>query len=239
MAWIPPRGSDPSLRIALAHGSLPVARRSGEPNYPIAADAPRRFDLDYIALGDWHTPTPNPRDTPYGRMYYSGAPEVGRWDETEAGYVLEVVLETGSEPRVDLLHVGGYAWSEQRPELLSASDVARLLTDLEELASPSRIVRVHPIGAISIVDREKLLVAVDELRPRFADLQYDSSDLRIAAEDNAALPFDPVILAVSRRLERLAVDPTDGLPAVLPKDLPNLDGEVIARALARFRSLLH
>ncbi|MBV8075623.1 MAG: hypothetical protein JO284_04470, partial [Planctomycetaceae bacterium] len=44
---------------------------------------------------------------------------------------------------------------------------------------------------------------------------------------------------VHRRLVRLARDPTDGLPATFPKDLPRPDAEVIARALDRFRGLLH
>ena len=81
-------------------------------NYPIPFDAPRRFDLDYVAAaGDWHRPTPDPSQDPNGRMYYAGAPEVGGWDETGAGNMLEVVLDDGG-PRVTPHRVGHHEWEE-------------------------------------------------------------------------------------------------------------------------------
>ncbi|MBV8075521.1 MAG: DNA repair exonuclease [Planctomycetaceae bacterium] len=239
MAWIPSRGSDDGWRIALAHGSLPVAGGPGAPNFPIAGDAPRRFDLDYVALGDWHTPTPDPTTSVTGRMYYAGAPEVGGWDETGAGYALEVVLEPGSEPRVRPLRVGRHEWSELKPQVFSPLDVGRLLAELDGLASPDRVVRVRPAGALPIAERAALAAAVDARKSRFTALLYDPIDLRPLADEDADLPYDPVIREVHRRLVRLARDPTDGLPATFPKDLPRPDAEVIARALDRFRGLLH
>ena len=67
MEWIPPRGANDGWRIGLAHGSLPFCADAENRNYPIRADAPRRFDLDYVALGDWHKPTPDPRENPRAR----------------------------------------------------------------------------------------------------------------------------------------------------------------------------
>ena len=93
-------------------------------NYPIAADAPTRYDLDYVALGDWHAPIPCPDDRPGERMYYAGAPEIGGWDEPGAGTALLVDLEPESAPRAALLRVGGFAWHDLAPELRSAADVA-------------------------------------------------------------------------------------------------------------------
>ena len=216
MAWIPSRGSDDGWRIALAHGSLPVASGPGEPNYPIAGDAPRRFDLDYVALGDWHTPTPDPTTYFTGRMYYAGAPEVGGWDETGAGYALEVMLEPGSEPRVRPLRVGRHGWSELKLQVFSPLDVGRLLADLNGLASPDRIVRVRPAGpsrsptrrVAAAFERAQTPVRRPAIRPVRPPPRGRS---------DADLPLNPVIREVHLRLARLAQDPSDGFPSHLPR----------------------
>ncbi len=240
MAWIPPRAGGEGLRIALAHGSLPVQEgEAGGPNYPIAADAPRRFGLDYVALGDWHRPTPDPDARPDGRMYYAGAPEVGGWDETGAGFALEVTLEAGADPAVARRRVGRHAWSDLSPGLFSVDDVRRLVAGLGEDASSDRIVRVTPTGGLPLAARAELESAVEGLRGRFASLILDLSGLRMVADGDVDLPLDSILREAHRRLLRLADDPADGVPKRFPGELPAPDAEVIARAMGRFRGLLH
>ena len=125
MAWIPPRSSEDGFRIALAHGSLPTIPSPEGRNSPIEADAAERYGLDYVALGDWHSANPRPEDRPHDRLYYSGAPEVGGWDETGAGSVLLVTL--GDRTRVVRHRVGRFDWVEERRELRSKGDVTSLL----------------------------------------------------------------------------------------------------------------
>ena len=239
MAWIPGRLEGDGWRVAIAHGSLPgFAADSGERNYPIFADAPARYDLDYVALGDWHTPTPHPEDRPAERIYYAGAPEVGGWDETGAGFALDVVLESGRPPRVEAFRVGGFDWWEARPELHHAADLAALAGTLDQAASPDRVARVRPKGALGLADRQALDALIARFVPHFASLDLDSRDLRIAVGGDDAIGGDPIVREVARRLLRLAADPSDGAPQAWPKDLTPPDAEAARRALDRLRDLI-
>ena len=76
--------------------------RRGGPNYPIFADAPRTVRPRLRRPRRLAHADARPHHVLPGRMYYAGAPEVGGWDETGAGYALEVVLEPGTAPRIAL-----------------------------------------------------------------------------------------------------------------------------------------
>ncbi len=237
MSWIPPRGEGDGLRIGLAHGSLPAIPDPEGRNYPIPDDAPRRFDLDYVALGDWHKPTPDPRQEPRGRMYYAGAPEIGGWDETAAGNALEVVLEAGARPAVTVHAVGRHEWEEVRATLHGPADVTRLLERIHDRTGPRRLVRVKASGALHARDRDRLKEAFEQLGPGFASLELIAEDLRILRDGADELPFDPLIRAVALRLERLANDPDDHPPDGLPGSA-EIDAGVIEQARDTFRGLL-
>src|SRR5262249_15498930 len=151
-------------------------------NFPIPADAPTCYDLDYVALGDWHTATPDPAVRPRERMYYAGAPEVGGWDETGAGYALRVELAPGSEPRVETIPTGHFVGTELGPELHATGDLDRLGDELDRLASPMGIVRVRPVGSLAAVDRDRLRALVVERSDQFVALEADLDRLGFAAE---------------------------------------------------------
>lgn len=238
MDWIPARSGDDGWRIGLAHGSLPACATADDQNYPIPADAPARYDLDYVALGDWHTPTPDPLRTPGARMFYAGAPEVGGWDETGAGFALEVALVEQSPPVVQAVRTGRYRWEEIRPELHGEEDLARLDRTLDDLAAADRIVRVRPHGALGVADRKALEARIEPASSRFAGLLLDLRDLRLQVDRDGEPPPDPILREVHRRLLRLLADPADAVPSGLPADLPTADAEVVQRAFARFQGLL-
>ncbi len=236
--WIPPRAESDGLRIGLAHGSLPNFGDADNRNYPIPDDAPSRHDLDYLALGDWHTANPDPRDWPDERMYYAGAPEVGGWDETGAGSALLVELADAARPRVVPLAVGEFSWLEVRKELHGEDDVAALTADLARIAGPRSLARVRASGALTAELRGRLDGLLEALRPQFAALVAKLDDLRLAVEDDAPTVSDPLIRSVFERLARLSADPLDGLPASLPTSVPAPDRDSIGRARALFRDLL-
>ncbi len=238
LAWIPPRSEADGFRVALAHGSLPRFANSGDRNYPIRDDAPAFHDLDYVALGDWHTANPDPEALPRERMYYAGAPEVGGWDETHAGTLLEVTLSTGKAPEVRAHHVRQFDWFHLDDELHDAEDVRRFLEGLDRKASATTLARVRPRGALPIAERIALEAEIAARTAAFACLSWDGRDLRATIESDADLPSDRLIREVYRRLLRLDANPADEPPAGLPKSVPGLDAEVVTRALSYFRGHL-
>jgi hypothetical protein len=171
-------------------------------------------------------------------MYYAGAPEVGGWDETRAGWALEVTLVPGSLPVVIPFRIGRYEWIEIGAELHGRTDLVALENSLLSLQGLSRIVRVLPRGALTVADRQALEALIESRRPAFASLHLDPRHLRLVVEGECEPPRDPLLQEVQRRLIRLATNPTDGLPVGLPPELPQPDSDDVQRALARFRDLL-
>ncbi len=236
LTWIPPRSPDHGLRVALAHGSR-TDIPSTDPNYPIDPDAPRRYDLDYIALGDWHRPNPNPAKQPSARMYYSGAPECGGWDEQGVGQALVVELAVGAPPRVTEVSTSGRVWETIEETLSDASDVNRLLGRLNRDDSSTRLVRLHLDGRLDADDRERLERELAVLTPRFALLTTDLSGVSIDVGDIDALSSDPRVRRIFDELSRLLNDPSASGPT-LPDGLPALDPAIITRAWKLARSKL-
>ncbi|MFI5455890.1 MAG: exonuclease SbcCD subunit D [Isosphaerales bacterium] len=238
MDWIPARRADDGWRIGLAHGSLPWCADPGHRNFPIADDAPSRFDLDYVALGDWHSPTPDPSERPHERMYYAGSPEIGGWDEMRGGYALEVVLDSKTGSCATAHRVGRFEWSELSVELYTADDLHKLQNRLTALASPTRLLRVLARGILSPSDQLQLEQLASSVARLFAQLSVRSDDIRTNLETDDHVPQDPWLREVHRRLLKLTEDQNDGLPKKIPRDLCPIDAEIARRALGRFLSYL-
>ncbi len=129
-AWIPRReAGDDDLRIGLAHGSLDTL--SVATNFPISRDRAELSDLDYLALGDWHSLSVQPRSA------YPGALEATSFGEKLTGYVLLVDLDPKREqpPRIEPLRVGRFLWRQIEAEIAAAGDVERLEQELRTLGS--------------------------------------------------------------------------------------------------------
>jgi DNA repair exonuclease SbcCD nuclease subunit len=235
--WAPPRTEGDGLRIVLAHGNLPNAGGEQNRNYPIHDRAAERLDVDYVAVGDWHSPTPDPAARPGERLYYAGAPEPGGFDEPRAGFVLLVELEPGREPRVTAIKTGAHRWLKVERRLDGAGDLGPLIAELAREAGPRTLVRVKPTGSLVLAERDELIAAFEGMAAHFAHLEHDLSELTLREGDDLPLTADPRIKAVWRRLERLAANPSDGPPPDLPAD-PPIDAEAAVLALRKLRSLV-
>ena len=125
-AWIPAREpGDLAIRVGLAHGGLD--RLPVSSNFPIAASRGETSGLDYVALGDWHTPLVD------GRMAYSGAPEPCGFRERDSGHVLLVeVAEAGAQPKIEQRRVAGLVWQRLDLRLDDLADLERLKSRLHE-----------------------------------------------------------------------------------------------------------
>lgn len=131
--------------------------------------------LDYIALGDWHSFRRYFEDAKTV-VQYSGSPETLSFGE-DSGYVALVTLGSGP-PSVEKREVGHYKWQELNLSLDVLGSVGALKEQVSPLASPKTILRIKAAGSISdknSVDWERFR---DEISPRFAHLDLDTSQVR-------------------------------------------------------------
>ncbi|SPE42298.1 Metallophosphoesterase (fragment) [Candidatus Sulfopaludibacter sp. SbA3] len=79
------------IRIGVAHGSLQAPLWEGQQNHPIAMDAAQRSELDYLALGDWHSVKEIPgrgaeyclTERPPSLQFRLSQPNVGRIEDNK------------------------------------------------------------------------------------------------------------------------------------------------------------
>ncbi len=206
-----PRPQGPA--VGLAHGSV---YRPGQVESPTAIrpDEIRALQLDYLALGDWHSaqevhPAPH-------TSWYAGAPEFLGLDQPGFGHALVVTWEGPGRVSVEPVRV---ARRRYRAETVSVEglDEARVQRLLEELADPDLVLQVTFHGMRAPDQLLPLQALTRQFEGRFFRLVLrDTSHLRM--DEEALERFEPTTVAgqfVRRLRERLA--------ACAPEDRPALE----------------
>jgi DNA repair exonuclease SbcCD nuclease subunit len=169
------------LRIGVAHGSLRIEGKHGEEDFPIALDAARRLDLDYLALGHWHSLLVHD-----GHTVYPGTPEPTGFGERDSGNVALVELAPGSPPAITPLRVAcleWLTWSEEAGDGLE-SLAARVKEEVARLPRPgSTLLRLTLAGAAPARDSRALADLEAYLRSALLYAELDASGLGVRLDD--------------------------------------------------------
>ncbi|MEP3156891.1 MAG: DNA repair exonuclease [Nitratireductor sp.] len=187
------------LRIGLAHGSIVEFGAQGETKNQIAPDRAARSALDYLALGDWHGLL-----QVNSRTWYSGTPEVDRFQRDEPGKALLVALEHGSEPSVTELRTGKYQWLKREWRVDDFAGFEAKRAQLLEGCDPAAtLLRLTLVGITSLTDRVAMLSALeDDLSHRFRYFSYSATDLvaKPSDDDLTAFAAEGILGAAASRL---------------------------------------
>lgn len=204
-AWIPPRQPEDGIRIGIAHGSWKVIPNLPLDDHPIPAKAADERQLDYLALGHWHSVYPDPKLQPSSRTFYSGTPEPTAFGESASGYVLIVTIERPAEtPHVEVRRVSEFTWIQHEATLVDEGSVKQLKRQLADL--PERaLVRLRLTGIMRTSARHLLQSVLNEAAARLLWLEVDDADLQTAIEQAhvEALPSE-LLRRVGRRLKAYA-----------------------------------
>jgi DNA repair exonuclease SbcCD nuclease subunit len=179
------RSPGEGIRVGLAHGNLAGLPANGDLNYPIPADAVVRADLDYLALGHWHSFLPFKKDGTI-RMAYSGTPETTAFGEGGSGFVSVVEIdEHGAPPRVDQHRVGALSWCSVDREICHEGEVGALLQELRSEKDASKLlVRVRLKGLLYAADAALPAMLRDYVEQSFLFGRIDDMDLISAPGDD-------------------------------------------------------
>lgn len=184
-AWISAATSS-KIRIGLAHGNV-EGLPQGEPDHRISRDAAMRSNLDYLALGHWHSTAMYPAADGAVRMAYCGTPEPSCFGERDSGNVLLVEIErAGSSPQIRHLQTGKLRWEKKICEIKAKSDLDALRSEIEAEPEPSNVLLdleltgvLHPDSFQGLRDLEDLASS------RFLFGRLETSGLVPAPEDRA------------------------------------------------------
>ena len=174
------------LRIGLAHGSIVDFGAQGETKNQIAPDRAARSGLDYLALGDWHGSL-----QVNARTWYSGTPEVDRFQRDEPGKALLVELKQSAEPVVTELRTGKNQWLKRDWRVDDAAGFEAQRAQLLDECNPAEtLVRLTLSGITTLTDRVAMLRSLeDELAHRFRYFAFSATDLVAKPSDDDLAAF--------------------------------------------------
>ena len=153
IAWIPPAAGS-GYRIGVAHGSV-SGHVEMEPCYPIPVDAADRLQLDYLALGHYHSAATYDGGSGVMRMAYSGTHEPTSFGERDSGNVLLVNIDApGASPRIDTIPSHVLDWRTLDRTIRSAADLAAVAAELAAITDPEHtLVRCSLSGEAALAGR--------------------------------------------------------------------------------------
>jgi DNA repair exonuclease SbcCD nuclease subunit len=156
------------LRIGVAHGALRDRGEIDEDDHPIAADAAERSQVDYLALGHWHSTLvlPSPAEA---RLAYPGTHETTKFGERASGHALLVTLAApGGPAHAEVLETGTLRWIDRELELHDDDAVNALRGEIDALPDPARaLLRLRLSGTLGRAGFDALEALEEAATARF------------------------------------------------------------------------
>jgi len=206
-AWIQGERTT-EIRLGMAHGNVEGLIQA-DPDHPIARNAATRANLDYLALGHWHSTATYYDENDIVKMAYSGTHETTRFGERDSGNALMVEISLpGAAPKVTPIRTGKLRWVSCEREIRNAGDLMKFRQELEALTDPEDLLLDLCLkGLLHSEDRQELFHLEDLFASRFLYARMDASGLRPSPEDTNWIEVLPpgILRETASRLQRMAV----------------------------------
>ncbi|MBI5458112.1 exonuclease SbcCD subunit D [Methanobacterium sp.] len=143
------------ISIGLAHGNLAIEGYIDNPNFPINPNRVTISDLDYLALGEWHSFRTFQDSEGINRTIYPGTPETTKFGEENSGKAVIVEIETPhSAPVIQELDVGTLVWEKHKLEINSRADAETLHLNIQQTLNPQN--RVLSLNLTGVTDQDTI-----------------------------------------------------------------------------------
>ena len=186
LKWVPDREKDDRIRIGLAHGNWMQLPNLSKDDYPIGENAAEELDLDYLALGHWHSTFPDPVNSYGKRTFYSGTPEPTGFKENDSGNVLLVETDSSGELlKVEKHEVAQYSWIKKEFNLSDMVSVDGLRDDLKltGYGEENTLLRLKPSGTVPLKVMEKFDELTEKLEGSFFYLDVRKEDFDLTPSE--------------------------------------------------------
>ena len=173
--------------IGLLHAALSIEGKTDGDDVVITSDEIAATNLDYLALGHWHsTSKGRAGKTTYA---YSGAPEPVAMHQDRAGNVLLVALDAPDGKKrvtIEERKVGKTSFERVQLDAATVGSQPGLVAKLAERANPDLVLDVELMG----VRPDELDVHVDEVESQLAD-----RFMKLRVRDRSVAPLPEGLLA--------------------------------------------
>lgn len=143
------------ISIGLAHGNLAIDGYIDNPNFPINPNRAPMSDLDYLALGEWHSYRTFQDHEGINRTVYPGTPETTKFGEENSGKAVIVEIEKPhSAPVIRELDVGTLLWEKHNLKINSMADAQTLHLNIQQTPNPQN--RVLSLNLTGVTDQDTI-----------------------------------------------------------------------------------
>ena len=165
------------FNIGMLHTGISLPQLSGDANEgALTKMQVDQSGMTYLALGHWHAFRRYFEDSKTV-VQYSGSPEALQFKGGEqSGFVAVVTLNNG-QAIVERRPVGRYQWLEREIDCSGIASSSLLAKEILAHADATRILRITFRGTLSTKDPINLERMNEELGPKFAYLDFDTSQL--------------------------------------------------------------
>jgi DNA repair exonuclease SbcCD nuclease subunit len=168
-----------TIRIGVAHGSVQGFGSEGDAAVPIAPDRPRRANLAYLALGDWHGVTRISE-----RAWYSGTHEPDQFPSNRPGFILRVDIDhADATPRVTEIASAHYTWIKRAFVVTSHADLEPLVREVASFGAGSQrvLLELTLSGQVSLTDMTLIDDRLERLAPELRLLRRPIEKMSVVA----------------------------------------------------------
>jgi predicted phosphodiesterase len=178
-------GPRSSFRIGVAHGTV-EGNPAIEPCLPIPRETASSRQLDYLALGHWHSTAMYENSEGAVTMAYSGTHEATSFGERDSGNIVIVeISEPGAKPEVRAIPVGRLRWKTIQEFLTSPGQLSEIRTAIETMpASPSALIQVRLSGLLFADEASEIQRIEEILHSRFLHGRVEVNNLAPAPTDD-------------------------------------------------------
>lgn len=202
-AWIPARDDSHGIRVCLAHGTVEGVATE-EPYFPIPRDVAGRRDVDFVAIGHWHSYGSIASADGAVRLAYSGTHEPTKFGERDSGNALLVEIDAPlAPPKLTPIRTGRLRWTRWDEECRVDGDIARLIERLQaEPATDAMLLSITLRGVATANERQHLSRLRDLAAARCFHHRIDADAMQPAPNDAGWIDRLPpgVVRATAERL---------------------------------------
>lgn len=189
-SWIP-RQDLKQVRVGVAHGTLDIGLAE-DLNFPIDPRRTEESNLDYLALGDWHSLFLHRDSSGVPRTVYAGTPEATSFDEKDPGHAVIVEINKRKDVGVTVINCGQLKWEVWKEHIESEGDVDSLIKKIRNLKNASKLLLTLELEGVADVEAYSMAQEIEvRLKEHLLYLGVDSSRLYLKPSISSMIGIVP------------------------------------------------
>lgn len=193
--WIDADRSE--ISIGVAHGNLDIEGFIDVANFPIDPDRAFNSNLNYLALGEWHSLFQHRDRDGQIRTVYPGTPETTKFGENESGKAVVVKIDNPNQPpNIEAVQIGRLNWIKKEERIYTPEEFQSFQSNLNNITHPDESILNIVLKGVVNQEIQNQLESMKSDASNFMYLNLDMDELYVkpnSLEFKAMLPDGSIL----------------------------------------------